>query len=471
LLYLAAALRGQSHYRVSIVDLGKQSFQATSPEAVFENDDARIFGITSTTYTRIEAIAIARAIRRLHPDSLIVAGGVHFMHAADDTLLHVAEIDIVVRGEGELTIVEIADAVRTGRSWHDIKGIAYLRDGAVINNPPQDRCIDLDGLPFQCEQYSWDEYPEYLYGVKERIKAASLMSSRGCPYECIFCAKQDTGYRTRNAKAVVDEVEALQSRFAVDAVNFLDLSLTASPRHVIDLCHELRDRGLGIVWWCESRASMPLDLLEEMKMAGCASVAIGVESGSARILSRLRKRITPEQVMSFCKKASRLGISVQCYFMYSHPEETVADVMETIDFMSALGDFALCTIQPTMVFPGTEIELLARAKGLIPADFSWSLPYESSLGTELGQLSNCPLYVEAISPDFMRRIQPIVTEMTMSKAYAEQSVWQILLKAYRHFAVNRRPVPDYVTWSFLKRYVEKKGLQRKKTGRNELYED
>ncbi len=469
LLYLAAALRAK-YYDVRIVDLETPAFREKPLEYVFRNDSSVIFGITATTYTRFEAIAVARAIRKEQPDALIIVGGVHFMHCAEETLSKVKEIDIVVRGEGEITIVEIADAVSAGRSWQGIKGITYEKDGIVVNNPDQDCLVDIDNLHPLYQEYSWDEYPEYLYGVEERIKAISVVASRGCPYQCIFCAKQGTGYRVRNVRSIVDEIQVLRNRFSANAVNFLDLSLTASPKHVRELCSEIKARSLDIAWWCESRVNIPLELLEEMRGAGCASLAIGVESGSEKVLSRLNKRITRDQVISFCKKCSSLNIKVQCYFMYSHPDETESDVLDTLQFMTKLRDVAVCNIQPTMIFPGTELEKLAREKGLMPPDFSWALPYESSLNIELGQLSNCPLYIDAIPVDFMRRVRSLQIEMGVSKRYSEMSFWQILAKMYDHFITHRRSLPDFVTWSFLKRVIAEKRSPRMRNERGSLYD-
>lgn len=297
LFFLASAIENNTSFDVQIIDLEKKTYKDIILEDVFIGNDSQIFGITATTFTRFEAIKVAKCIKKLYPESWITVGGVYFSLCAEDTLRNIPEIDIVVRGEGEIILKELANAINEGRNLKDIKGITYRDNGKIVQNSDQTIFIDIDNLPFY-EKFSWEEYPEYLMGYPERIPAISIMSSRGCPYRCIFCSKSGTKYRLRKPKIVVDEIEFFKNKFGVEAFNFLDLTFTANPRHVKEVCQELLGRKTNIKWWCESRANIPLELLNLMKEAGCVITVIGVESGSPRIISKIQKDISLDQVIT-----------------------------------------------------------------------------------------------------------------------------------------------------------------------------
>ena len=459
LFYLAAALEKHTDYRVQVVDLETRAYQDATINQTFKDNDSRIFGITASTYTRFEAIDLARRLKELHPECRVVVGGVHFTYCAEETLEDVPSIDVVVRGEGEIIFFELCKAIINGADLSEIKGISYRDKGLIVSNPDQTSLVNPDELEVY-DQFSWEVYPEYLYGYPEKVKAISVMTSRGCPYKCIFCAKRLSGYRVRNVKRVVDELEMLQNKFSIKAVNFIDLTLTAKPDHIEALCREIINRELDILWWCESRANMPLALLETMRQAGCVSCALGVESGSPRMLSRIRKNITTTQVKAFCQKCFDLGIKVQCYFMYSHPDETKEDVEATLSFMSELEDYAACYLQPVMVFPGSELEKIARAKGVLSTDFRWSDSFDSQLNREFGQLDNCPLYVDTLPLDYMRQVQSRSKKNTyekrIHKELSELSLGDIIIKACKYLLIERRPLPDYVSLSFLKKFISRR---------------
>jgi len=403
LFFLAAAIRQRTNHQVEILDFESARHLDVDFETVLADvGEAAIFGITATTYTRLEAQRLAQIIRRLYPDTVIVAGGVHFMYAASDALEGIPEIDIVVRGEGEITLLQILNSLETGAGLDRVKGVSFRRDSSVIHNPPQDEFIDPDVTDLFLD-YSWDEYPEYLFSVNDKVPAVSIMASRGCPFSCAFCAKSETRYVTRSPSKVVDDIELLTERFGISAFNFLDLSFTVEARHVRNLCEEIIGRNLNIKWWCESRANTPPQILELMARAGCVSTVVGVESGSPNILSSLAKGISVEQAVRFCHGCRDLGISVQPYFMYSLPGETRADAERTLDLIEELEVFTRsASFQPCMIFPGTKVETIAREEGLLDDSFSWAEPYHSEFNVELGQLPNIPLFLDRMTEDDLR---------------------------------------------------------------------
>lgn len=439
LFFLASAIEKNTRFEVQILDLENKKYRNVPLAEIFRNNNSQIFGITATTYTRFEAVKIAKFIKTIQTNALVVTGGVHFMHCAEDTLMRVPEIDIVVRGEGEITIVEIANSIDEEQGLENIKGITYRKNGKVVANQDRNTFENLDNIPFY-SKFSWEEYPEYLFGYPERIRATSIMSSRGCPFNCIFCSKAGTKYRVRNANNVVDEIQLLQERFGIEGINFLDLTFTADTRHTRAVCQEMINRNLGLKWWCESRANIPLDLLEIMKQAGCVSTVVGVESGSKRVISSISKNVSIDQVLAFCKKCSDLEILVAPYFMFSHPGETKKDLKLTMDLIFKLEKMrgvGPCALQPTMIFPGTEIERISHAKGLLKKDFSWYAPYHSDLNAELGQLINIPIFIDKLKA---KTLIGVCKEMTFRRTVNEvydMRLNELIVKGSR--AITKNP--------------------------------
>jgi len=457
LFYLAASIAHKTDYETIIIDFESKKYAGESLRDVFEVCNADIFAITATTYTRFEAIKIAKIVKSLRPESVVVVGGVHFMYCPEDTLRKVPEIDVVVRGEGEVSLVKLAEAINEGNGLDTIRGISYRRDGKIVHNPEQDTFEDLDSVPVYTN-FEGDEYPEYVFVYPERLRAISVMATRGCPNNCIFCSKGGMKYRLRDPLKVVDEIEYWQRRFGIEGINFLDLTFTGNTHHVQSICEELIRRDLDIKWWCESRANIPLELLDIMKRAGCVSLVVGVESGSPKVLSTIKKRISVDQVLSFCRKCDDIGIFVVPYFMFSFPGETERDARETINLIRKLeqiGEFVLeCSFQPCMIFPGTQIEQMALKDGILPRDFSWSEPYESEVNVELGQLSNVPLYIDQISPRKLKALKDDMNTSHWARTVKQEETGSLIIKGLK--AIREGRGSSFLSTKFISEYLRAK---------------
>lgn len=466
LFYLAAALERAGGHEVSILDLERRDLRGVDPDAALAAHPADLYGITGVTFSRFEAIRVARAARRRSPGAFVVAGGVHFMHCAEDTLRHVPEIDAVARGEGEGTIVSLAAALGAGAGPGGIPGLCLRAAGGDAAGAPTFPLYeDFDSLP-PYSRFSPEAYPEYLFGWPERIPAVSVMTSRGCPHHCIFCAKSGSRYRLRAPESVVAELELLRGRFGVACFNFLDLTFTGSPRHVREVCALVRERLPGIRWWCESRVNIPLELLGLMRDAGCVSTAIGVESGSPGVLGRIGKGITTAQVREYCRECARLGIAVTAYFMYSHPGETLADARLTLALIRDLQRMGVGagSFQPTMIFPGTELERIARASGALPREFSWCEPYDAALNRSLGQLPNVPLYRDLLREEDLLALQEeFRSRATIASAAGEASRlgWGELARKAVRAVVQGRPSAAYLLSPSFHRELLRRRLGRR----------
>ncbi len=406
LFFLASAIRQKTPFEVSVLDLelpkhGGVDFDLAKSVAGIAPD---IVGFTGTTMTRFAAIDTIRTVRKALPGAFLVAGGVHFGVTDLDTMTHVPELDAVVRGEGEVPLVELSRAIGDRRQLDGVPGLTWRKEDKIVRNTDSVVFEELDSLdPY--EDFSWEDYPEFLMSRESKqVRALSVMSSRGCPYRCAFCSKAGMKYRLRDPRKVVDEIETLKRRFKIDGVNFLDLTLTASASHVRALCQEMIDRRIEVCWWCESRANINIDLFDIMRRAGCVELVMGVESGSPRVLKSISKNISLDQVREAVRRCNQVGIHVTLYFMYSHPGETAADVRLTWAFAEEMRlRGTAIAMQPTLIFPGTGIEDLARSSGLLPENFSWCEPFHDALSDELAGLPQIPLFRDRLEASQLRK--------------------------------------------------------------------
>jgi len=457
LFFLASSIEKNTKCEVEIVDFEQKIYDNNKElvDSKIRETHSEVYGITATTYTRFEAVYISKKIKEFHPDALVIVGGVHFMFCPDDTLNNVPTIDLVIRGEGENIIVEVLKAFENKSDFKLIKGVSYRNGNEIIHTPNSEIFENLDEIPTY-SKFSWDLYPEYLFSSSNNTKALSIMSSRGCPYKCIFCSKAGMKYRLRNPEKVVDEIENYVNKFGIKAFNFLDLTFTANPEHAKKICFEIIKRKLNISWWCESRVNIPLDLLDIMKEAGCKSLVIGVESGSPRILSKISKNVNLEQVMNFCKKCYDIKIGCWAYFMFSHPEETLEDLKETEAFIFKLRKYIQgFGIQPTMIFPGTELEIIAKSKNILPQDFSWYNEVNYELNNKLGQFDNIPLFIDKLVPENMIEFLSSIKLKESVYHVSKLSIFQIIVKTINAL-INRKSSLKYLfSYKYISELIKK----------------
>ncbi|MBP7552157.1 MAG: radical SAM protein [Spirochaetes bacterium] len=446
--YLASSIKNKTKHVFEIIDFESKSYVNKNYEEVIKNKSSNIWGLTCTTYTRFECIEIIKLIKKNHPNSLVVVGGVHFMYVSEEALKEIQEIDIVCRGEGDIIILNLLKALEIGTDLTNVKGITFRnKNGEIIRNQDEEVFEDLDTIiPFY--DFDYEDYTEYLFGFNEKIRAVSILSSRGCPYNCVFCSKAGMKYRLRDPKLVIDEIEYYYKNFQISAFNFLDLTFTVNNEHVKNICNEIIKRNINIRWWCESRANIDLELLKIMKAAGCVSIVIGVETGSDRLLKTIVKGISKIEVVNFLKECKKYDIKTTAYFMFSLPGETKNDVKETIKFINELRAYTNSfSFQPSMIFPGTKLEKIALEKGILPNNFSWHKPYKNTLNSELGQLNNIPLYIEHIKP---RDLKKLLNYKHLNDGISSIENYD----NFRIFLKNKSPIQillKYLSFSFKKR--------------------
>lgn len=329
-----------------------------------------IVGITTMSPKFPSALKLAAIAKQREGDCHVVMGGVHPTVQAEQVMQN-REVDFVVRGEGERTVVELCEALRRGeRRFAGIRGLSFrdAQDGRVFHNEARGFIENLDTIPFPARELIL--HPE-LHALD--IMCATV-ASRGCPFRCGFCEAQNLWTRRvrfRSAENIAGELGQVSEKYGSRDFHFWDDSFTVSKERTLELCRAIIARRLDIQWYCSTRADLLDDeLLGWMRRAGCRTIAIGLESGSERVLNLIRKRITVKQVLQAIRLIHRHAIRATVFLMMGFPEEREEELQQTLAIAGKLGADSLRFAVFTP-YPGSEQFDVARDMGLIPKDMKW----------------------------------------------------------------------------------------------------
>ncbi|NOQ55327.1 MAG: radical SAM protein [Nanohaloarchaea archaeon] len=313
-------------------------------------------GITCTTNTIHLVYDFSKKVKE-KCDKIIVVGGPHVTFSSEETLKECDEIDIIVRGEGELTSYEIVKGI----SLKKIKGITYRSKGKIISNPDRDKFeIDINNMPFPARHLlPLDRYrPGAFFNIGNSGKEyATIITSRGCPNKCVFCSSSHfwKTFRVRKPKNILSEIDLLVKEYGVKHLHFLDDTLTVPASRLEKICDGLIERDYDLEWNCYSRVDIITDdIVRKMKKAGCFGVTFGVESGNQKILNKIQKNITLNQIRKAVKITKMHDLDVHADFMIGLPGDTKKTIIQTIDFAIELNP-KLALFSITTPFPGTQM--------------------------------------------------------------------------------------------------------------------
>ncbi|MCK4353167.1 radical SAM protein [candidate division WOR-3 bacterium] len=290
-------------------------------------------------------------------------GGIHPTLYPEETIAF-PEIDYCVIGEGKNTFIKLLENLNDFKELKKTKGLIFKQDNQIINTGKADEVENLDLLPFPALHLT----PVYTYRFSlMRSPFTTMITSRGCPYHCIFCDREKLGnvYRVRSAENVVDEMEYYYKTYGIRDIYFQDNTFTVNKNRVIEICKEIRRRKFTFRWGARARTdTVDAELLSEMKSAGCERLDIGVESGCQEILDKMRKGITIEQIRNALITTNRAGIKSLAYFIIGMPYESREQMLQTIRFARELkSDFAVFT--RLVPLPATQIYENAVKDGVI----------------------------------------------------------------------------------------------------------
>lgn len=380
--YLAALMERAGH-QVAIFDMGLDPSLSYGQEVerilAFRPEIMGLTAMTNNVYSVFEMLHALRTSWR----GPVIIGGPHATLFPEQVLAN-GDIDYVVVGEGEETLVELVGALAAHNLRPDatvlrgIRGLCF-RDGQdVVCNAARSLISDLDALPFPARHlYDLERYPLYAANGERMV---TLLSSRGCPYNCSYCFKGIVGrtYRQRSPENVLAEMRQLIETYGYQHFYFIDDLFTLDTKRLQALTSAMIGQGLDVRWQCLARVDrIRREDLAMMYRAGCREVHFGIESGNAGILAGLDKRITMAQVRQAVGWAAEIGIAAKGYFMLGLPGDTEETMRQTIAFACELPlDQAMFSL--TTPFPGTRLwdELVARRPELASdQDFSQAFYY------------------------------------------------------------------------------------------------
>jgi len=328
--YLAAVIR-RAGYRVAIKDASAEQMSWERLVTFLKKERPDILGLSSMSPTidvALKAVNVARPFV-----STIIMGGPHVSVWGQEIFRQCPELDLGVVGEGEETMVELMAALAAGRSPAGVPGVI----GKSFVGPSRPLISDLDTIPFPAR----DLLPldRYHYPFSKTRRITTLFTSRGCPFECIFCDKSifGTRWRARSAQNILAEIDELVERFNIPSMIIYDDLFTLDDERTRDICEGILSRGYKLDWKCESRVNLVnSNTLKLMKRAGCTMIAYGVESGNQVGLDYLNKKITIEQIKRAFAHTHEAGIATMAYFILGIPVESYEDELHTINFAKEL---------------------------------------------------------------------------------------------------------------------------------------
>jgi radical SAM superfamily enzyme YgiQ (UPF0313 family) len=336
--------------------------------ASFEPD---VVGITSVTPTINSAILAARVAKEACPDGPVVLGGPHATFMDEQILSENPDVDVIVRGEGEQTLLELVDVVSKSnlKGLDEVAGVTFRKNGQIIRTPDRPFIQNLDELP----------RPAYHYFALEKYQLFGksilpILTSKGCPFQCSYCVSSrmvGKAFRGRDPNHVVDELEWLRDVHGADAFTFYDDAFTYDTQRALKICEEIKKRNIGIAWDCQTRVDeISQEVLVKMRDADCQLVSFGAESGCQRILDSVNKRTTIEQNEKAVKLAKGIGLSVAVSVIIGYPGETLDTLKQTFDFVRRTKpDYVyLCLATP---YPGTALRSALE-------DLGWAMSSEWS---------------------------------------------------------------------------------------------
>jgi radical SAM superfamily enzyme YgiQ (UPF0313 family) len=319
----------------------------------------QVIGVYSTTFGWAKAAFTAKELKEINKDMFVVAGGPYPIAVQERCLEDCSQFDAVVTGEGEITMVEIANKLSSGKSLEGVEGVVFRSGSEIVKNTDRTLMTDIDSLPFPARELLGDAM-DYIPppATYKRKPVAVIMTARGCNRRCIFCFQIDRerkqGIRFRSVASVMEEVELCLSQ-GYREIKFIDDTLAADYDRAMAIAKEIKKRKLDFTWFasaCVHQVDRPL--LKAFKDAGCWAILFGAESGVQKNLNTIRKGITLDQTRKAVKAAREVGLTVYTPFIFGIPGETFEEGLKTIEFACELNP-DIANFHALTPFPGTEL--------------------------------------------------------------------------------------------------------------------
>ncbi len=369
LLYLASSIKSKTSHDVKILDcsLLKLSYENIKSEILDYKPD--VVGISIITFLLIDSLKIAEITKNcekiLNKDIDVIAGGPHVIIYPEETAQQ-KNIDFALSGEAEFTIIDFLNYKNDVSKLSEIPGIYFIDDENNMVKGPQFKYIEnLDSIPLPDRRLL--DYKKYSSILSNEGLLTTMMTSRGCPYQCIFCERLGKKFRAHSADYVLREIENCLD-LGIKEIFFHDDTFAVSKKRVMEICQQIKERKLKFIFDLRSHINtIDEELLVALKSAGCKRISYGIESGVQRIIKRIKKGISLERAVKIVNLTKRYKITTLTDFMIGHPDETIDDIYRSVEFAIKLNaDYSQFTI--TTLYPGTPLYYEAMEKKVIESD-------------------------------------------------------------------------------------------------------
>lgn len=355
--YLSAYCKRENpDIEIKILDCHRERCSLNNFVRYLEQYKPDVIGFTALSMEIESTLAYAKEAKKSLKTTTIVIGGPHASACPDD-LLSCKEIDYVFKGESEIGFSNFIKHFNSAEMMNS-EGLVYRKGDGIAANA--ERYVeDLDKLPFpDYKEMQFEKYPK-MYFMKN-FPAAPIMSSRGCPFQCAFCAGHKvSGYkwRSRSVGNILSEIAYLDREYRIKEIDFWDDNFTLNKDRAMEFCARIKNTGKKYEWWCPNGVhlnTLDRELIKAMKESGCYAISFGIESGSEKIQKDMQKNLAFDKLREMVKYAYDIGLRTQGFFIIGYPTETEEDIFKTITLSRALPlhRASICLFQP---IPGSKI--------------------------------------------------------------------------------------------------------------------
>jgi len=367
LAQLAAVLEADGVH-VEILDCNASHLTWRQLEQVVADRRPTLVGASAMTTFLPTAARVMQIAKGINENIVTVVGGPHVTFKTEETLRNHPEIDIIGRGEGERVIQGLVRCLEDSSDLTQVPGIAFRHDGDIVHTPLPDP-VDVNGLPLPA--YHLLPMQAYFFTVFEKF--CTVLASRGCPFNCLFCAERGfwgPGWRPKAPEIVGEELELLHRKYGRESIWFGDDCFNVDGEHMGQICEEILRRDLKLNWYYQGRADLLIkhrEYLPLMRRAGNLMAQIGIEANSDEELRDLRKNLTGEQVKEAIGLLRENDIVCQGMMILGTRQDDANSILRKVDYLKWLDvDFPVFTIYTP--FPGTEAYEEAKEQGWLETD-------------------------------------------------------------------------------------------------------
>lgn len=369
LAYIASVCRNAGH-EVKIYNQDVYHWPESHLLNLLNNESFDVIGVSAIGgyYQYRKVLKISEAINKSKHRPFYILGG-HLAAPEPEYFLKKTQADVIIIGEGEVTIIELLEALNNNTSLSSVNGIAYMEDSKCIQTPRRELIQKIDNIPLP----AWDMFPMDHYAllrmphIKNSERCMPVLSGRGCPFKCNFCYRMDQGFRPRLTESIIEEIQLLKKDYNITYIAFSDELLMSSVERTTELCESFIKAKLNIKWDCNGRLNYAKpDVLNLMKEAGCVFINYGIESMDEKALRTMNKALTVKQIISGIENTLATGISPGYNIIFGNIGETAESLQMGVDFLLKYDDHSqMRTIRPVTPYPGSPLYYYAIEKGLL----------------------------------------------------------------------------------------------------------